>query len=82
MIYNIIIKLNKNPYYQINLFFRYKCTYCSYETWKACRIKEHIVKHLNEDETPMYKCDLCIFQTKHKASLSHHKKIHRSQKVI
>lgn len=59
--------------------FRYKCSQCSYETLRFYRIKEHLVKHMNHNETPAYKCDVCHFQTKYKASLSHHKRTHKKK---
>ncbi|XP_018571825.1 zinc finger protein 227-like [Anoplophora glabripennis] len=57
---------------------------CVLETIHKQGLKIHVVKHQNLLRGQMYKlykCDTCVFQTKHKRSLVRHQSMHKTTKL-
>lgn len=45
-------------------------------------LERHLVTHKKAGEVPMFKCQLCIFSTKHQRSLSSHmQKVHVGEEI-
>ncbi|KAJ8957907.1 hypothetical protein NQ318_001904 [Aromia moschata] len=55
---------------------KYLCE-CGYTTQRLYHFKSHSLTHKKMDEVPVYKCEMCDFQSKHQRSLRNHVLLHK-----
>lgn len=54
----------------------YECNNCPYKTFVRNHFVRHSIRYLKPDDIKMQKCEHCTYQTKFKASLDIHMKLH------